>query len=89
MAHQRDGGLYERLVARSEADVRALLTELLAAHHAETHADAVFDLLVGTAVLRAVTVGLHDATAFCRSDRGCLDRACVFVMAPRTRGPAR
>ena len=65
LAYQRDGGLYERLVARSEADVRALLTELLAAHHAEAHADAVFDLLVATAVLRAVTVGLHDAAAFC------------------------
>lgn len=65
LAYQREEGLYERLVARNAADVRALLTELLAAHHAEAHADAVFDFLVGTTVVRALTVGLHDAGAFC------------------------
>ena len=65
LAYQRDEGLYERLVARSEADVRALFTELLAAHGAETCADAVFDFLVATAVLRALTVGQYDASAFC------------------------
>ncbi len=65
LAYQRNEGLYERLATRNAADVRALLTKLLAAHHAEARADEVFDFLVATTVVRALTVGLHDAATFC------------------------
>jgi len=65
LAYNHDETLYERLVVRSETDVRELLTELLAAHQAAAHADAVFDFLVATTSLQAMTVGLHDAEAFC------------------------
>jgi AcrR family transcriptional regulator len=65
LAYQHDEGLYERLVARSEQDVRALLTELLAADHLEARADAVFDFLVAVTSIRALTVGLLDTADFC------------------------
>ncbi|EUA10463.1 transcriptional regulator, TetR family protein [Mycobacterium xenopi 4042] len=44
VAYHRDETLYERLVSRSEEDVRAQLVELLAADGLEERADAVFDL---------------------------------------------
>lgn len=65
LAYQHEEGLYERLVARSEQDVRALLAELLAADHLEAQADAVFDFLVATTSIRALTMGLLEATEFC------------------------
>lgn len=65
LAYSNDETLYERLVARSEADVRALFVELLAAHQADAHADTVFDFLVAATSLQALTVGLHGAEAFC------------------------
>lgn len=65
LAYNNDETLYQRLVVRSEADVRALLTELLATHQADAHADTVFDFLVATTSFQALTVGLHGAEAFC------------------------
>jgi AcrR family transcriptional regulator len=70
MAYQSDEGLYERLVTRSERDVRALLTDLLRQSVSDpgqpaARADAVFDFLVASTVTRAMTVGLADRDAFC------------------------
>lgn len=65
LAYHRDETLYERLVWRSERDVRALLVDLLAAEGLQTRADAVFDLLVATTAIRALTLGLLDAADFC------------------------
>jgi AcrR family transcriptional regulator len=65
LAYQHDEGLYERLVARSEQDVRAQLAQVLAADQLEAHADAVFDFLVAATAIRALTVGLVDAADFC------------------------
>jgi AcrR family transcriptional regulator len=65
LAYQHDEGLYERLVARSEQDVRAQLAQVLAADQLEAHADAVFDFLVAATAIRALTVGLIDAADFC------------------------
>jgi AcrR family transcriptional regulator len=65
LAYQHDEGLYERLVARSEQDVRAQLAQVLAADQLEAHADAVFDFLVAATAIRALTVGLVDAANFC------------------------
>jgi AcrR family transcriptional regulator len=62
-AYHRDEELYERLVVRSESDVRQLMTELLGAHRGR--ADAVFDVLVASTFMRAMTRGLVDADAFC------------------------
>jgi AcrR family transcriptional regulator len=65
LAYQRDDGLYGRLVSRNERDVRALLVERLATDHLEARADSVFDMLVAATSIRALTVGLADAAAFC------------------------
>ncbi|WP_308203864.1 TetR/AcrR family transcriptional regulator [Mycobacterium heckeshornense] len=65
VAYHRDETLYERLVSRSEEDVRAQLVELLAADGLQQRADAVFDLLVASTAIRALTVGLREAEKFC------------------------
>ncbi|WP_246216619.1 TetR/AcrR family transcriptional regulator [Mycobacterium botniense] len=65
LAYQHDQGLYARLVARSEDDVRAQLAELLAADHLEARVDVVFDFLVAVTSIRALTVGMFDAAEFC------------------------
>jgi AcrR family transcriptional regulator len=69
-AYHRDEQVYERLVQRSEVDVRRQMAMLLAAArpvapHDEAHADTVFDFLVGVTVTRAITRGLVDRAAFC------------------------
>jgi AcrR family transcriptional regulator len=65
VAYHRDETLYERLVSRSEEDVRAQLAELLASDGLERRADAVFDFLLASTAIRALTVGLRDAQNFC------------------------
>ncbi len=62
-AYHLDETSYERLVLRSENDVRALMVELLDGDAAR--ADAVFDFLVAGTVVRAMTRGLLDRDAFC------------------------
>lgn len=62
-AYHRDETIYERLVLRSETEVRALMVELLDGNTAR--ADTVFDFLVATTVVRAMTRGLVDRDAFC------------------------
>jgi AcrR family transcriptional regulator len=69
-AYHRDEQVYERLVLRSEVDVRQQMVELLTSArprvpHDEAHADTVFDFLVGITVARAMTRGLIDRLAFC------------------------
>lgn len=72
MAYEHDVDLYERLVNRTEYDVRLVFREALAGHlttleHGAlvTRADAVFDLLVASTAIRALTVGLADREGFC------------------------
>ena len=62
-AYHHDETLYERLVLRSETDVRAAMVDLLDGDR--RRADAVFDFLVATTVVRAMTRGLTDRDAFC------------------------
>jgi AcrR family transcriptional regulator len=69
-AYHHDEQVYERLVLRSEVGVRQQMVTLLAAArpgvpHDESHADTVFDFLVGITVTRAMTRGLIDRAAFC------------------------
>jgi AcrR family transcriptional regulator len=69
-AYHRDEQVYERLVLRSEVDVRQQMVALLAAARPKVpcgvaHADTVFDFLVGITVARAMTRGLIDRVAFC------------------------
>jgi AcrR family transcriptional regulator len=71
-AYHRDEESYERLVLRSEADVRHLMAGLLSAARPATaikdlddRADTVFDVLVAMTVARAMTRGLVDREAFC------------------------
>ena len=71
-AYHRDEESYERLVLRSENDVRHLMVGLLSAtwpktpiDDLETRADTVFDVLVAMTVARAMTRGLSDRDAFC------------------------
>lgn len=86
-AYHRDEDLYERLVVRSELDVRRALAALLAPALTElprpqriTRADAVFDFLVAATVTRAMTRGLVDRDEFC--DRTA-DALTVLATAPR------
>jgi AcrR family transcriptional regulator len=71
-AYHRDEELYERLVVRSELDVRTALLEVLEptlakipAAQRDTRADMVFDVLVATTTARAMTRGLTDRDAYC------------------------
>ena len=71
-AYHRDEDIYERLVLRSEADVRGLMVGLLsvampgaATPELLSRADTVFDFLVAMTVARAMTRGLIDRDAFC------------------------
>ena len=62
-AYHRDEELYERLVVRSESDVRRLMRDLLGEFG--HRADDVFDVLVAATFTRAMTRGLTDAEGFC------------------------
>lgn len=62
-AYHHDEKLYERLVVRSESDVRQLMSRLLGPYGHRT--DDVFDLLVAATFTRAMTRGRADADAFC------------------------
>jgi AcrR family transcriptional regulator len=71
-AYHRDEQLYERLVLRSELDVRTAMAGLLApalaklpAAQRAIRADAVFDFLVASTATRAMTRGLADREAYC------------------------
>jgi AcrR family transcriptional regulator len=71
-AYHLDEEIYERLVLRSEADVRELMRGLLSAAQPdlkdgdlEERADTVFDVLVAMTVARAMTRGLTDRDGFC------------------------
>jgi len=82
LAWQQNEGLYQRFLLRNELDVRALFTELLAAHGAAEHAEAAFDFLVNTTMVRAVTLGMSDAVEYCARTADALaallpsDRLC-------------
>ncbi|MGV0811552.1 TetR/AcrR family transcriptional regulator [Mycolicibacterium boenickei] len=62
-AYHLDQTSYDRLVLRSENNVRALMVDLLDGDAAR--ADSVFDFLVASTVVRAMTRGLLDREAFC------------------------
>jgi len=69
-AYHRDEESYERLVQRSEADVRSLMGGLLSAARpaiddVDSRAETVFDFLVAMTASRAMTRGLLDRDAFC------------------------
>ena len=71
-AYHLDEEIYERLVLRSEADVRHQMSGLLstalpdaAADDVQSRTDTVFDILVAMTLARAMTRGLIDRDAFC------------------------
>jgi AcrR family transcriptional regulator len=65
LAWQHDEELYQRFLLRNERDVRALFTALLAGDGVAKHAEATFDFLVNTTMIRAVTLGMIDADEYC------------------------
>ncbi|MCV7257279.1 TetR/AcrR family transcriptional regulator [Mycobacterium shimoidei] len=65
LAWQHDQELYQRFLLRNERDVRALFTELLLSDGVAKHAEAAFDFLVNTTLVRAVTLGMTDAAGYC------------------------
>jgi AcrR family transcriptional regulator len=84
--YHRDEQTYERLVLRSEADVRGLMAGLLqsalpdlAAADLAARADTVFDFLVAITVARAMTRGLTDRDAFTHRTA---DALAVLALAP-------
>jgi AcrR family transcriptional regulator len=83
LAYQHEEGLYARLVARTEQDVRALLAELLAAERLEARAGALFDLLVAATTIRALTYGLTDAADFCDRTADSLTALAYSSWRPR------
>jgi AcrR family transcriptional regulator len=91
LAYQREDGLYERLVDRSERNVRALLTELLGEHlpdlvakQLSARADAVFDFMVATTMVRALTLGLAEHERFCDQTADALSALAYSTWQPRT-----
>jgi AcrR family transcriptional regulator len=96
LAYQHEDGLYERLVNRAERDVRALLTQLLAgyltdltARQLAARADAVFDFLVATTMVRALTQGLTDHERFCDDTADALAALAHSTWHPRRRAKTR
>lgn len=65
LAWQQEDGLYKRFLLRNEIDVRALFAERIGPDGAAQHAEAAFDFLVDSTLLRAVTLGMADAEEFC------------------------
>lgn len=72
MAYEHDIDLYERLVNRTEHDVRQQFIDLLRGYltglpptQRRLRTDAIFDFLVATTVIRALTFGLLDYQNFC------------------------
>lgn len=72
LAWQQEDGLYNRFLMRNEIDVRALFAERLGTQGAAEHAEAAFDFLVDSTLLRAVTLGLTDAEQFCERTANAL-----------------
>lgn len=71
-AYHQDDSIYERVVLHSEDDVRALMVDLLAhdlpqmpAEDTNERADAVFDLLVASTLMYAMTGGRTDRETYC------------------------
>lgn len=92
LAYQHEGDLYERLVNRSEHDVRVLLRDLLRGDLPEMpvksldkRADSIFDLLVATTAIRALTVGLADHESFCDETADALTALAYSTWKPRVR----
>jgi AcrR family transcriptional regulator len=72
LAWQQEEGLYKRFLLRNERDVRALFAQRLAADGVAQHAEAAFDFLVDSTLLRAVTLGMVDAAEFCERSADAL-----------------
>jgi AcrR family transcriptional regulator len=93
MAYEHDVDLYERLVNRTEHDVRVLFTDLvrgylteLPAAELKQRADAIFDFLVATTAIRALTFGLVDHEDFCTRTADALTALAYSTWkAPRRR----
>jgi AcrR family transcriptional regulator len=90
LAYQREEGLYERLVNRSERDVRTLLTRMLGgylpaltAKQLTARADAVFDFMVATTMVRALTLGLAEHERFCDQTADALSALAYSTWQPR------
>ena len=90
LAYQHEDGLYERLVNRAERDVRAWVTQQLAgyltdltARQLTTRADAVFDFLVATTMVRALTQGLAEHQRFCDQTADALTALAHSAWHPR------
>jgi hypothetical protein len=64
-AWQQEEGLYEGFLLRNERDVRKLFAQRLGVDGAAQRAEAAFDFLVDTTLLRAVILGMADAEEFC------------------------
>jgi hypothetical protein len=83
LAWQQDEEFYHRFLLRNERDVRALFTDLLAADGLAKHAEATFDFLVNTTLVRAVTLGMADAAGYCERTADAL--AALFNSSARSR----
>jgi AcrR family transcriptional regulator len=64
--------VYKRFLLRNERDVRALFAERLAVDGVAQHAEAAFDFLVDSTLLRAVTLGMVNAAEFCERTANAL-----------------
>lgn len=80
LAWQQEEGLYKRFLLRNERDVRALFTERLAVDGVAQRAEAAFDFLINTTMIRALTLGTVDAVDFCERTA---DALAALVYSPR------
>ncbi len=88
-AYQHDAALFARLVERSENDARALLTELLSGYLTGlapealvARANAVFDFLLASTAIRALTIGLVDEQSYCDHTADALTALALSTWTP-------
>jgi|SRR6185437_7064795 AcrR family transcriptional regulator len=89
LAWQHDEELYQRFLLRNERDVRALFTELLGTDGVAKHAEATFDFLVNTTMIRAVTLGMIDAAEYCERTADALAALLQSSSGARLRSDGR
>lgn len=65
LAWQQDQTHYRQFRLRNEENVHEVFLQLIADYGVRQHAEAAFDFLVNTTLLRAVTLGSVDAEQYC------------------------
>ncbi|NDZ96728.1 TetR family transcriptional regulator [Streptomyces sp. SID6673] len=95
-AYQQDEDLYGTLLTRVERSVRSHVADAVAevipsgsATLRAARTDALFDLLVGATLVRALTFGLHDSESFCTQTADALMALAMSEWDPQSSAVVR